>query len=85
MTPQIPSQGFAHFLLMQAWLLRQSSLLIHSGLQFGGDPINSGIQLQEGECPITWHSALGPHGDGSQRFIGVSGRNSYSEREYSHE
>lgn len=39
--------------------------MIHSGLQFGGDPMNSGKQEQEGVSPFTWHWELGPHGDGT--------------------
>lgn len=46
---------------------------MHSGLQYGGEPINSGRQLQEGEFPDIWHWALGPHGDGWQTFIGSGG------------
>lgn len=50
-----------------------SLLLMHSGLQYGGEPINSGRQLHEGEFPDIWHWVLGPHGDGWQTFIGSSG------------
>jgi len=38
---------------------------MHSGLQFGGEPIKSGKQEHEGDCPLTWHCELGPHGEGT--------------------
>jgi hypothetical protein len=41
-------------------------LLTHSGLQFGGAPINSGKQEHDGKLFTTRHCALGPQGDGSQ-------------------
>lgn len=37
--PQEPKQGFSHFSLIQAKLLGQSGLIVHSGLQFGGLPM----------------------------------------------
>lgn len=51
----MPGQGSLHFLLTQAKLLVQSSLVMHSGRQFGGDPINSWRQEQDGESLITRH------------------------------
>lgn len=42
---------------------------MHSGLQFGGLPINVGTQEHDGELPISRHSAFGPHGDGIQGFL----------------
>lgn len=77
--PHTPTQGSLHFWLMQARLFSQSSLLTHSGLQFGGEPINSARQLQEGESPLTWHSELGPQGDGWQGFAGTTGTTSSTE------
>lgn len=50
--PQDPGQGSLHLLLIHAKLLAHSLLLIHSGLQLGGDPTNSGMQEQEGESFI---------------------------------
>jgi hypothetical protein len=52
-------------------------LLTHSGRQSGGEPKKSGRQEHEGLSPDTTHTALGPHGDGTQGFggddwIGVS-------------
>ncbi|KAI9586453.1 hypothetical protein GQX74_002300 [Glossina fuscipes] len=44
----------------------QSALLTHSGLQFGGIPINSFKQLQEGFSPLARHSEFAPQGDGWQ-------------------
>lgn len=51
--PQVPGQGSLHFICIQAKLDEHSPLLIHSGLQFGGDPIKSGKQEQDGDCPLT--------------------------------
>lgn len=53
---------------MQAKELEHSELLMHSGLQFGGDPINSGKQEHEGDPLISLHCAFGPHGEGTQEF-----------------
>lgn len=47
---------------------------MHSGLQFGGDPTNSGKHEQEGVSPFTWHCEFGPHGDGTHGFPMGSGR-----------
>lgn len=66
--PQDPGQGSLHLWLMHAKLLGHSLLLIHSGLQLGGEPVNSGRQEHDGESLITWHWAFGPHGDGSHGF-----------------
>lgn len=41
---------------------------MHSGRQFGGDPINWGKQEHDGWPPISWHWALNPQGDGTQGF-----------------
>lgn len=53
-------------MLMQDKWIGHSLLLTHSGLQFGGDPINSAKHEQEGESPWTLHWEFGPHGDGMQ-------------------
>lgn len=60
--------GFLHFLLTHASLLGHSLLLIHSGWQSGGFPINSGRQEQDGILFISLHTELGPQGDGTQGF-----------------
>lgn len=39
LNPQDPGQGSLHFSDIQAKFEGQSVLTIHSGLQFGGDPI----------------------------------------------
>jgi hypothetical protein len=44
-------------------------LLVHSGLQFGGEPKNSGRQEQDGKSSVTRHSEFGPQGDGKQGLI----------------
>lgn len=48
-------------------------MLIHSGRQFGGIPMNSGEQEQDGVSRTTEHCAFGPHGDGRQGSIGSGG------------
>lgn len=67
--PQEPIQGSLHFWLIQANWLEHSPLLMHSGLQFGGVPINSGKHEQEGESLVILHSAFEPQGDGWQEFL----------------
>lgn len=42
---------------------------MHSGLQYGGLPINSGKHAQEGASPITLHIEFGPQGDGLHTSI----------------
>lgn len=51
--PQEPGQGSLHLRLMHAIWLAHSVLLIHSGLQFGGVPMNSGLHEQDGELLMT--------------------------------
>lgn len=51
---------------------------MHSGLQFGGEPIKSGRQVQDGASALTLHREFGPHGEGSQGLIttvGISAEN----------
>lgn len=70
-----PGQGSLHFILIHAKLYGHSLLVIHSGLQFGGDPMNSGKQEQDGDSPFTLHWEFGPHGDGTQGlpiYCGIS-------------
>lgn len=73
LAPQDPGQGSLHFWLMQARLLTHSELLTHSGLQFGGEPMNSGRQEQEGESPTSLHCELGPQGEGWHGFTRTGG------------
>lgn len=49
---------------MQAKLLEHSEELMHSGRQFGADPIYSGKHEQEAEPLASVQTALGPHGEG---------------------
>lgn len=63
-----PGQGSLHFILIQAKLYGHSLLVMHSGLQFGGDPMNCGRQEHAGDSPWTLHCEFGPHGDGTQGF-----------------
>lgn len=51
--PHVPGQGSLHFIFLHAKLYGHSPLLMHSGLQFGGDPMKSGRQEQDGVCPFT--------------------------------
>ena len=46
MIPQTSSQGFLHFCPMHANVLEQSALMVHSGLQLGGEPKYPGKHLQ---------------------------------------
>lgn len=45
--PQEPGQGSRHFSLIQAKFEGQSALIVHSGLQFGGEPIYPVTHEQE--------------------------------------
>jgi len=40
--------------------------VIHSGLQFGGDPMKLGRHEHDGDSPWTLHWELGPQGEGIQ-------------------
>lgn len=73
--PQASVHGFWHFLLIHAIWGAHSLLAIHSGRQFGGAPMKSGIHWHDGISlmPLVWHIALGPQGDGWQGFFGVVG------------
>lgn len=44
-----PMHGFLHFMFTQDICIGHSLLLTHSGLQFGGEPINSAKQEQDGD------------------------------------
>lgn len=59
---------------MHAKVAVHSLLLIHSGLQFGGELKKPLRQEQDGSSLTTLHSALGPQGDGwhGLTFIGAS-------------
>lgn len=67
--PQEPGHGSLHFSLMQALLLVHSALIVHSGRQFGGDPIYSDKQEQDGMSLMLLQTEFGPHGDGTQGFF----------------
>lgn len=73
LTPQEPGQGSLHFWLIQAKLSAHSLLLIHSGLQFGGLPMNSGKQVQTGASLTVLQIELAPQGDGRQGLRGGAG------------
>lgn len=62
--PQDPGHGSMHLFLMHALLLAHSELITHSGLQFGGEPINVWRQEHDGIPLMFLHSAFCPHGDG---------------------
>lgn len=46
---------------------------MHSGLQPGGDPINSGKQEQTAWLLTSRHRLFGPHGFGAQGFLTSGG------------
>lgn len=70
--PQTPEHGSIHFWFMQALLLAHSVLTTHSGLHNGGVPLKLGRQEQLDWPFILRHRLLGPHGDGSHGFVGLS-------------
>lgn len=64
---------------MQARLLGHSEFETHSGRQCGAEPTKPGKHEQDGDPPISLHSAFGPHGEGWQGYFGVSsGRSTIS-------
>lgn len=50
--PHEPGHGSRHLLVMQASWLLHSALMEHSGLQFGGLPMNVAKQEHDGDVPI---------------------------------
>lgn len=62
--PQEPGQGSRHFSLIQDKILGHSALMVHSGLQLGGEPAYSGKQEHDGIPPLSLHCEYGPHGEG---------------------
>lgn len=62
--PQEPGQGSLHFWFIHAKLLEQSSLMVHSGLQLGGLPSNSGRHEHDGMSWMFLHIAFNPQGEG---------------------
>lgn len=81
--PQEPGHGSLHFWLMQARLLAQSSLIVHSGLQFGGLPSKFGKQEHDGLLRRFWHCELGPHGEGTHGSLWGSGGCSWTKKKLS--
>jgi len=53
---------------------------MHSGLQFGGDPVNSGRHEHDGVSPFTWHCEFGPQGDGTHGLPAGSGNATVNRR-----
>lgn len=51
--PQEPGQGSRHFCCIQACDVGHSAFMEHSGLQFGGLPIYSGMHAHDGLLPIS--------------------------------
>lgn len=73
-TPQEPGHGSRHWLLMHALVGLHSGLMVHSGLQFGGEPKKLGKQLQAGPLlATTVHWLFGPQGEGWHGFSGTAG------------
>jgi len=71
--PQAPGHGSTHLSFWQARLPGHSSLMVHSGRQFGARPMYPGKQEHAGVFPITRHCAFGPHGEGLHGFPDGSG------------
>jgi hypothetical protein len=65
---------------MHALSLAQSEFIVHSGLQFGGDPMYVSMQEHIGTLLVTWHSELGPHGDGIHGLISGVGKSKITEK-----
>lgn len=63
--PQDPGHGSIHLSFWQAKLLEHAALIVHSGLQFGGEPRYDGKHEHAGKSPISRHFELGPQGFGS--------------------
>ena len=70
--PHVPGHGSTHFWLIHARFCGHSELTTHSGLQDGGLPMKPGEQEQTACWFTVRHWLFGPHGDGSQGFLGVS-------------
>lgn len=51
---------------MHAKLDGHSLLLEHSGLQYGGEPKKSGMQVHDGVPATSLQMEFAPHGDGVQ-------------------
>lgn len=66
MRPQTSSQGFLHFCPIQANVLEQSALMVHSGLQLGGEPKYPGRHLQSAYPLRFVQVAKRPQGSGLQ-------------------
>lgn len=54
---------------MQALSLVHSALIVHSGRQFGGEPIYLDRHEQDGISLMLLQTEFGPHGDGTQGFL----------------
>lgn len=80
--PQACSQGSLHRWATHARAAGHSALIVHSGRQFGGDPMYPGWQLQAGVSPVLTHIELGPQGEGWQ---GSSGIGAGAKKIFSHE
>ena len=72
--PHRPGQGSTHFWFLQASSEGQSLLKIHSGLQFGGEPIIPDWQVQSHRSPFLLGGlAYGPQGSGLQGSSSTTG------------
>ena len=71
--PQAPGHGSRHLLLMQTRLEAHSLWILHSGLQFGGEPMCPG--RQEHATKVSWglHRENGPHGSELHGSTGAGG------------
>lgn len=58
--PHVPGHGSMHLFLIHARFESHSEFITHSGLQFGGVPINSDKQEQTAWSLMFWHLLFGP-------------------------
>lgn len=56
---------------MQAFVGSHSVLTMHSGRQFGGDPMKFCKHVQAGRSPTGRQSELGPQGEGTHGSAGL--------------
>lgn len=77
--PHAWSHGSLHFWPIQAKVAGHSALMVHSGRQFGGAPMKPDWQLHAGVSPEFTQIEFGPHGDGWQGFVVISGGGAVNE------
>ena len=71
--PHNPGQGSWQWRVIQASSVGQSELIVHSGLQLGGEPIKSGRHEQSHRSPFCLFLLFNPQGSGSQGSSTITG------------